>query len=308
VTPEPHRDLVVDAHQHIWDPARADYPWLRGAYAPIARRYGFEELRPELDEVGVHCTVLVQASDDLADTALMLECAAREPRVVGVVATAPLESPERTAEALAGYRDDPVVVGIRTLIHDQPDPRWLLREEVGRSLALVEAAGLAFDVVAVLPEHLECALAVAERLPGLRLVLDHLGHPPMPDGGDDRWWDLVARLAEHAQVAAKVSGLYPPGDPPVAERTARIRPAFEHAVRCFGADRLLYGGDWPVSALHGGYAVTWASLQPLLAELPAADRRAVLGGTAVATYRLDAARLDAARRAVAVGTGSAAPA
>jgi L-fuconolactonase len=295
--------LVIDAHQHVWDRARADYPWLRGHYAPIARAFGFAELRPQLDAAGVDATVLVQASDDLRDTALMLECAAAEPRVVGVVATAPLESPDATAEVLDRTGDDPVVVGVRTLIHDQPDPRWLARDEVLRSLALLDEAGLAFDVVAVLPEHLECALLVAERLPGLRLVLDHLGHPPLPDGGDPRWAGLVARLAEHPQVAAKVSGLYPSGDPAVPERTERIRPAFEHALGCFGPERLLYGGDWPVSVLHGGYAVTWGSLAPLLATLPDADRRAVLGGTAARWYRLDAERLRAAAAATISAAG-----
>jgi L-fuconolactonase len=289
---------VIDAHQHIWDPARAHYPWLKGDYAPIARPFTFDEVRQDLDDAGVAATVLVQASDDLRDTRLMLACAAAEPRVVGVVATAPLETPDAAAEALARYREDPVVVGVRTLIHDQPDPRWLVREKVLRSLEQVEAAGLAFDVVAVLPEHLECALAVAERLPGLRLMLDHLGHPPLQNG-DDRWRDLVARLAEHDQVAAKVSGLYPHGDPPAAARTERIRPAFEHALRCFGADRLLYGGDWPVSLLHDGYAVTWASLAPLLAALPDAGRQAVLGGNAARWYRLDPTRLDAAGAAAA---------
>lgn len=289
--------LVIDAHQHIWDPARADYPWLRGAYAPIARPFRFAELRPSLDEAGVAATVLVQASDDLRDTALMLECAAAEPRVVGVVATAPLLSPGETARVLERYRDDPVVVGVRTLIHDQPDPRWLLRDDVLRSLALVADADLAFDVVAVLGEHLECALAIAERLPGLRLVLDHLGHPPMPHDSDPRWVELVARLADHLQVAAKVSGLYPTGDPEAEERTARIRPAFAHALACFGPDRLLYGGDWPVSVLHGGYAVTWASLAPLLAGLPEQDRRGILGGNAARWYRLDPGRLAAAAAA-----------
>lgn len=294
--------LVVDAHQHIWDPARADYPWLRGPYAPIARPFGFDELRPSLDQAGVAATVLVQASDDLRDTALMLECAAVEPRVVGVVATAPLESPEETARVLERYREDPVVVGVRTLIHDQPDPRWLLRDEVLQSLALVADAGLAVDVVAVLGAHLECALAAAERLPGLRLVLDHLGHPPMPDDGDARWPELISRLAEHPQLAAKVSGLYPSGDPAVDERTARLRPAFEHALACFGPGRLLYGGDWPVSVLHGGYALTWASLAPLFAALPEEDRRAVLGGTAARWYGLDPVRLEAARAAIAAST------
>ncbi len=286
--------LRIDAHQHVWDRARADYPWLRGDYAPIARPFGFAELAPQLDAAGIDATVLVQASDDLRDTALMLEAAVIEPRVVGVVATAPLESPDATAEVLDRYGDDPVVVGVRTLIHDQLDPRWLVRAPVLESLALLAEADLVFDVVAVLPEHLECALAVAERLPGLRLVLDHLGHPGLPDGGDPRWAGLLARLAEHPQVAAKVSGLYPSGDPPAAERTERIRPAFQHALACFGPERLLYGGDWPVSVLHGGYGVTWASLAPLFDALPDADRDAILGGTATRWYRLDEARLAAA--------------
>ncbi|MCT9819611.1 amidohydrolase family protein [Microbacterium sp. W1N] len=284
---------VIDAHQHVWDPARAAYDWLTADLAPIDTAMSFDDVAPELDAAGVDATVQVQSADNPEDTALMRESAARHPQVVGIVGYAPLHDPDATAATLAAWAGDPLMVGVRTLIHNQPDDDWLLRGDVDASLGLLAAADLSFDIVAVRPRHLELVSVVAERHPGLRIVIDHLGHPPV--GTDDRepWKSLIARAAEHPQVHAKVSGLYAATGDMAAWTPDAIRPFTDHALDVFGADRLMYGGDWPISVPGGGYARVWAGLNEIFAEWDASAREAVLGRTAARFYRLDAARLGA---------------
>jgi L-fuconolactonase len=216
---------------------------------------------------------------------------------VAVVGYVPLADPAATAAQLEVLAPDPLVVGIRNLIHDLPDPDFLLRPEVGESLAMLAAAGLTYDVVAVLPRHLEHVPVLAERYPGLRLVLDHLATPPIASApatpaGAEPWWSLLARAAEHPDVYAKISGLYPAADPQ-RWSTEVLRPFVEHALEVFGPGRLMYGGDWPVSVLAGDYERVWAGLTPLWADLPEADRSQVLAGTAVRCYGIDPGRLAA---------------
>ena len=287
--------MIIDAHQHVWDLDRARYDWLGPDYGPIFRTITEQEVLPELRACGVDGVVLVQAADNAEDTALMLQTAAAHPEVVAVVGYLPLEDPAETAARLPAMADDPLVVGVRNLIHDRPDPDFLLRPEVRESLGLLAAAGLAFDVVAVLPRHLEHVPVLAVEHPGLRLVVDHLAKPPIGSEVLEPWWTLLARAAEPPNVYAKVSGLYPSPDPR-AWSPDTLRPVVAHAVEQFGPDRLMYGGDWPVSVLAGGYTAVWQGLHPVIAELGPQASGAVLGGTAVAVYGIDAERLAALAR------------
>ncbi|WP_320774342.1 amidohydrolase family protein [Streptomyces sp. CRN 30] len=288
---------VIDAHLHVWDPARAAYDWLGPDSAPIDRAMRFTDVRPQLRAAGVTAAVLVQAADNDADTAYMRENAAAHPEIVGVVAWVPLDDPARARTRLAQLRGDPHVVGVRALIHDNPDQEWILRPDVARGLDLLAEERLAFDYVTSSPAALAHVPELAERHPGLRLVVDHLGKPPVGGGSEDRagWRKLIAAAARHPQVHAKVSGLYSAAGPLASWTTGQIRPFVEDALELFGPGRLMYGGDWPVSVLAGGYARGREAYEELLAPLSAADRAAVLGGTAADFYRIDAALLDAAR-------------
>jgi L-fuconolactonase len=277
---------VIDAHQHVWDLARAPYPWLGPHDEQINRTFAFEELRPHLQRAGVDSTVLVQSADNAADTALMLDVAARNPEVAAVVAYVPLERPEEAATELARLRRSPYVVGVRNLIHDIPDPDWVLRPDVDEGLGVLEDAGVTFDYVAVLPRHLEHVPTLCERHPGLRIVIDHLAKPPIGERDVEPWWSLIARAAAGPLVHAKVSGLYP-GDAPQRWSPDTVRPFVERAVEVFGCDRLMYGGDWPVSVTAGGYDRVWDGLSAVLGDLDGTDRALVLGGTAAAFYAID---------------------
>jgi L-fuconolactonase len=286
-------DLTIDAHQHVWDPSRATYDWLTPDLAPIDGAMTFAELRPSLVRAGVDGTVLVQSADNAEDTALMLDVAAANPEVVAVVAYAPLARPNDVAAAIESYRGNSLVVGIRNLIHNIPDPEWLLRPDVDAGLGLLEEAGLSFDVVAVLPAHLALVPTLAERHPGLRIVLDHLAKPPIGLADSEPWWSLIEQAAACPTVFAKVSGLYSATEDSSSWTPDAIRPYLHRALECFGSDRLMYGGDWPISVLSGGYDRVWDGLGVVFAELSEADRRNILGATATKFYRIDPTRLDA---------------
>ena len=275
--------MVIDAHLHLWNTERLRYDWLlRPENAAINRTFAFGDFRSRAAEAGVDRAVLVQADDSAADTEAMFEVTAAHPEIAGVVAWVPLDRPDEAATRLDQLQRRPGFVGIRTLIHDQPDPDWLLRPEVGEGLALLERRGVPFDVISVLPRHLSHVPVLSERYPTLRMVLDHLSHPPL--GADtSEWRGLITAAAGNPLVFAKVSGLYP-ADP--SWTAADLREVVEFAFGLFGPDRLMFGSDWPVAELGGGYAKVRAELTRLFDQLPPAGQEAVLGGTATRFYAL----------------------
>jgi L-fuconolactonase len=277
--------MIIDAHQHVWDLSRSPYAWLGPQVPQWNRTFTFEELRPHLARNGVGATVLVQSDDHDGDTELMIDTANNNAEVVAIVAYVPLDQPDAAAERLARLRADSRVVGIRNLIHDLPDPDWILRPEVSEGLALLEAAGLTFDYVAVLPRHLEHVPTLSERHPGLRIVIDHLSKPPIGEDDPEPWWSLIAAAAENPLVHAKVSGLYP--------ATPVIQPFVDRALEVFGPSRLMYGGDWPISVAHGGYDAVFEGLSAALSGLSPADADEIWSGTAQRFYEIDKSRLAA---------------
>ncbi|KRB37326.1 amidohydrolase family protein [Microbacterium sp. Root180] len=284
---------VIDAHQHVWDPERARYDWLGPELAPIDGAMTFEDLQPELRAAGVDFTVQVQSADNPEDTDIMRASAARHPEVVGVVGFAPLDDPDATERTLDAWSSDSLMVGVRNLIHTKPDADWLLRPEVDAALAVLERRGMPLDVVAVLPRHLEIVPILSARHPELRMVIDHLAKPPIGLADDEPWDSLIAAAAQNPRVHAKISGLYSATDDIGSWTTEAIGPYFDRALELFGPERLMFGGDWPISVLAGGYTRVWQGLRPLFDALDGAAREQILGRTAVEFYRLDSERLRA---------------
>jgi L-fuconolactonase len=288
-------DAIIDAHQHVWDPGRAAYDWLGPELGPINRAIGIEELIPSLRRAGVVGTVLVQSADNAEDTRLMLETAGAHPEIVAVVAYVPLDRPEDAAAQLDELRQTSLVVGVRNLIHTIPDPEWLLRPDVDAGLGVLEDAGATFDLVSVLPEHLALVPIISERHPRLRIVIDHLARPPIGFDAREPWWTQIADAAANPLVYAKVSGLYSATADPGSWTPEGIRPFLDHALESFGPSRLMYGGDWPISVLSGGYDRVWDALALLFAELEPAARASILGATAIEFYGIDPARVTVAQ-------------
>jgi len=281
--------VVVDAHQHFWDPVRINYPWLGSCYPELDRGYGFEDLQPHLATCGVDATVLVQSADDLQDDELMFEIAGSHPEIAGIVAWVPIEDAARTDELLERFSSRRVV-GVRTLIHNQPNPDWVLQPSVGEGLEVLTRRDLPFDFVAVLPRHLAHIPVLCQRHPALRIVIDHLAKPPIGADGFDAWSDLLARAAESPNVFAKVSGLYPAAGDREPWTVDDLRRAFECALQAFGSSRLMFGSDWPICEVAGGYETIAEALFQLFDECGDASRADLLGQTAIRCYRLEVER------------------
>lgn len=288
--------MVIDTHVHLWNLRRSDYAWLpHPGNEAINRTIEWADLDPFLERNGISRAILVQADDTDADTDSMLEAAAKHKKVSGVVGYVPLHSPAEAAARLdrLAAAGSPVV-GVRNLIHDRPDPDWLLRPDVNEGLAMLAERDIPLDVPSVLPRHLEHVATLSQRQPRLRMVIDHLSKPPIKAGDDSEWRSRLAAAAESPSVYAKVSGLYPAAGAMDDWEPADIRPAFEFAYQSFGPERLMYGSDWPVAVLAGGYDRVWRALSALFAELDPAARDAILAGTATSFYRLSANRTQPA--------------
>ncbi|MCS4277109.1 L-fuconolactonase [Mycetocola sp. BIGb0189] len=273
---------LIDAHLHVWDRTRARYEWLNDSHAPINRDMPLAEA--PLTAAGVSGAILVQAADNPEDTAHMLAVAAADSRILGVVGYVPLHEPDLAAAALDRLSTEPAIVGIRNLTHDRADPDWLVRPEVLAGIALVAERGLPLDIVAALPRHLEHIPVIADRFPDLRIILDHLGTPPVGGDLDAHWHGALADAAARPNVWAKVSGLYPAGR--ASATVAELEPVLTRALRCFGADRLMLGSDWPINELFGGPAETWRALLALTDTLTLDQRAALRHRTAERAYAL----------------------
>jgi L-fuconolactonase len=275
---------VIDAHQHFWDLGKVDYPWLTPELGSIHRTFDVPDVEPEVAASPVDDVILVQAAGSYADTDAMIAIADRWERVVGIVAWLPLDDPDEAATALERYRRDPRIVGIRHQIHDEPDPDWILQDSVLQGLRLVEQAGLAYDVVSVLPRHLEHVPRLAAEFPNLQIVIDHLAKPAIADRGWEPWASLLAAAAAAPNVSAKLSGLDTAAGPDY--RPSDVESYVQHALLQFGVDRLMFGSDWPVSMLAGGYMRWWDVVAEVLAPLTPDERSAVYAGTAARVYAL----------------------
>ena len=259
--------MIVDAHHHFWDPARAEYPWMTDEVALLRRRFGRDHLEPLLQEHGVTGTVVVQERQSLDETRDLLAIAASTTAVLGVVGWVDLKAD--VPEQLAEFEGTPLV-GIRHLVHDEPDSSWLLRNDVQRGIAAVGGADLVYDLL-VRTRELPAAIETARRHNGMRFVLDHVAKPPADPDAYAAWERGVAALAELPNVACKISGLFTETDP--AGTAAR-------ALQWFGPERCMWGSDWPVTLLASGYGDGLAL---------AGDDPRVRAGTAVSVYRLRAA-------------------
>ncbi len=278
--------MIVDSHVHLWDLARGGYEWLTPDLKPINRSIEFDELAACLEETGVDAAILVQSDESDADNEYLLEVAAKHEQVLGVVAWLGLTEPETAAARLDALIANPWFCGVRVGILHEPDADLILRDDVGESLDALETRDIPFDLVSVRRRHLELVPELSERHPKLRIVIDHLSKPPI--GRDETWVDgwkqNLARAAENPNVYAKISGLTPARGPLDGWTPADLRPFVEYALEVFGPRRLMFGTDWPVSELAGGYQRVWTGLSEILRRIPPVDYADVMGGTALRFY------------------------
>lgn len=278
--------MIVDTHQHLWDLDRVAYPWLLPEFGPIARTFVPADLEPQMEPAGVTHTVLVQSANSYADTEYMFEQAALHPYVIGVVGWVALLYPDVAARGLDRFSANPLFRGMRHLIHNEADPRWLLQDRVIEGLKLLADRGLTFDVVATTHEHLACIPVLSERVPRLKMVIDHLGQPPISSGTLGQWGEDIRIAAQNPNVYAKISGLGTASGMPEAWSAADIRPYIDFVLDTFGPERCMTGGDWPVCVLAGGYEKAWRTYREAYAAYGSDVQAQLLSRTAIAFYGL----------------------
>jgi L-fuconolactonase len=276
--------VKVDSHVHLWDAEHTPQPWMTAEHATIARPFGPEDLAPLLRRNEVDAAIVVQGACLDSDTDYLFAEADRCDWIAAVTAWVRLDRPAEAAARLDVLGERPKLRAVRHLSHNEPD-HWILREPVLESIALLEQRELILELPVVFPRHFDDISVLAGRFPALRIVIDHLGKPPIGSPEMTRWASALAAVAVHPNVFAKVSGLNT-----ALERAdwsvADLRPSVQAALDCFGPERLMCGSDWPVALLNGDYDRVWQLTTDVVTAAAPEASGPLLGGNAERIYRL----------------------
>jgi L-fuconolactonase len=280
---------VIDTHMHSWDLQKVRYSWLDGDTSILAQNYYPSGIEAQLEAANVSAAVMVQAANNIEDTAFMFDCAAQYPWIIGVVGWVDLLNPETAKKQLEAHLQNKYFKGIRHLIHDEPDHNWLLQPAVIKSLEILADYGVPFDIVGVKIEHIKAAIQVAKQIPHLKMVFDHLNHPPIATSEQfGAWGEAISEAAAMPNFYAKISGLGTCCADFNDWSANTIEPYIAFVLEHFGIDKLMIGGDWPVSLLAGDYAGTHIKYQTVLEKLVAPENQEKIYSTnATSFYKLD---------------------
>jgi L-fuconolactonase len=275
--------MYIDAHQHFWHYNPHEYGWIDDSMASLRRDFLPSDLEPELRRNGFQGCVAVQARQSLQETRWLLELASEAPFILGVVGWVDLRSPQLRSQ-LESFAENPKLVGIRHIVQSEPDDWFLLHPEFLDGVALLQALGLAYDIL-IYPRQLPAAVEFARRLPGQRLVLDHLGKPAVKQGDFRSWASRIRDLASLPNMMCKLSGLVTEADWQ-SWKVEEMRPCLDVAFECFGPGRLMFGSDWPVCTVAASYSRVIEVVTDYLNSFSTEVRDAVMGGNAQQFWRL----------------------
>ncbi len=294
---------MIDSHQHYWQAGRSfrwqELPWIVGAVSYAWKQSGMDaldrdfmpsDLEPQAAESGFDRTVLVQVLNNLGETHWMLDVADSHDSVAGVVGwvdlTQPAEIVERDIQALSAR---PKLCAIRHLVEFESDDDWLLRRDVLEGLAVLESAGIPYDLL-LRPRHLSRVPVLSDRLPEMDMVIDHIAKPDIRGAVLDPWRADIMAAAENPRIMCKLSGMVTEADHQ-SWKPDDLVPYVGTVVEAFGTDRVMFGSDWPVSTLAGTYAQVHSALRhalgTVLGGLDLTVEQAVFHDNAQRFYRLD---------------------
>ncbi|MDE2856546.1 MAG: amidohydrolase family protein [Chloroflexota bacterium] len=275
--------MGIDSHQHFWLYEAAEYPWIDDDKGALKRDYMPADLVPLLAANGIDGTVAVQARQNLRETEFLLELADKNDFIRGVVGWVDLRARDIAAQ-LERAAPHPRLVGLRHIVHDEVDDRFMLGGGFLDGLALLNQYKLTYDLL-LYPQHLRVAIDVVKRFPDQPFVLDHISKPFIKDGVMEPWASEIRELATYENVWCKVSGM-------VTEAAWKTwtqedyAPYLDVVFDCFGIDRLMFGSDWPVCTLSGSYGEVVGIVRDYIGGLSEADKDKIMGANARTFYGL----------------------
>ena len=274
---------MIDSHQHFWQVGRFDYPWMTSDLGILYRDYLPHDLAPIIEARGVTRTVLVQASNSVAESHWLLNLADENSFIAGVVGWVDLMSPVVDAQLddLSAHAE---FKGVRHLVESEPSDDWLIQPAVLSGLRQLLRYGLSYDLL-VHTRHLKYVLQVVEAVPELAFVIDHVAKPPIEKNEIKEWSQALKPLASYPNVRCKLSGLVTEANW-TSWKPDDLRPYVEYALELFGADRLMFGSDYPVCLLAASYDRVLDAFQEILDPLSDADREKIFSNNAAEFYRL----------------------
>jgi L-fucono-1,5-lactonase len=277
--------IRIDAHQHYWSLRRGDYAWLTPSAVGLYRDFTPDELAPELIECAVNATVLVQAAPTEGESRYLLELSRENASIAGVVGWTDFEASDVAERISRLVRDGRgILKGLRPMVQDISDPDWLDRDSLDGAFEAMIVNDLVFDAL-VTPRHLGALERRLRRHPRLRAVIDHAGKPDITSAKVEPWAGMIEQLAQRTQAHCKLSGLLTQAEQGagIAELDAFVARIFS----CFGAERVMWGSDWPVLTLRASYQ-EWLRMSLELVRRYAPGREeAVFGANAVGFYQLE---------------------
>lgn len=279
--------MKIDSHHHIWDLDVTKQDWIIGeALAPINRNYSLTDFRDATKGLGIDKSVLVQTVTNYEETPLLLEIAAADDLVAGVVGWLDVSASDAIKhldeyEKSAGAK---LLKGIRDIVQDNPDPDYLARPQVEINIKEIGRRGLAFDLLTKTPE-LPGAIELVKKNPEVQFVLDHISKPYIAKQEFEPWRTLINEIAKFENVVCKVSGIVTEAD--WHSWSAKdVRPYLDIVLNAFGANRLMYGSDWPVLNLAGDYEKVHGLASDFVATLSSGEQSNFWYGCANVTYKL----------------------
>ena len=274
---------IIDSHHHFWDLKKFNYDWMPLEDGVLRKNYLPEDIRPILQKNGIDQTVLVQAHESLQEAKWFLGLAEQNDFIAGVVAWVDLLDPDvgYVLDELLKY---PKFVGVRHGVEHDPDQEWLIRDSSKRGLKELSDRSIRFDML-TRPHQLKHVLIVADEIPDLMMVIDHISKPPISTGVLEPWASDIARVADIPGIYCKVSGMVTEADHQNWEYD-HFNPYIKHILDVFGIDRLMFGSDWPVCLLAGSYEDVLQVALRGLGDLSDEQKRMFMGDNAARFYGL----------------------
>lgn len=276
--------MRIDAHQHFWDLSRFVYPWMPAGPTALRHDYLPQHLRPILARNKFDGSVAVQATTLADEAPWLLALADEHDFILGVVAWVDLTDGQ-LGDVLDGLQRHPKFKGVRHPVHDERDARWLLRPDVIAGLKELERRDIPYDLL-LRPHHLDVVCELVDKVPDLRMVIDHIAKPDIAQRMWEPWAGGMERVSAFPQIHVKISGMLTEAGPKWT--AADLRPYVQHVLKLFGAGRCMFGSDWPVCFLAGSWKEVLAGFTQAHGPMPKEMRAKITGETAVKFYGLDA--------------------